>query len=518
MMSDIASASGASSGNVYYENLAAGNTAAGNTAAGNTAALNTPPSPPDGVVLLIVDGLGSYYLFPELTGKSLENESAGHAYLHTISEMWENGFRISRMKVPVPATESGHSVIMTGNRKANAEIVSYTNSTFLDVLREEGFICIGVMQRGDFESMRNKFDVIIYDKTNSVNNMEFTIQKNDFPASDPEITRRLVSAFEAQQRNTSSYTNIKDTSEKYAAYNRFGLDAAALALDVMENYPDQKFILVINVGGTDSTGHYRGYYAYLDSVERLDADLEKLFEKCRRNNLLFILTADHGMSFEALDKKSGGHSSTKYSKTNESLYIPFIVFGNTIKSGAVYMPDCGQEDIAPTLLSIFEIRPAPRFSQGNILPAKKYASLYLEFPAAESFELYRQEGDRNVSVFSTGDSFETFSAYSLSGLLPGNYLLKWENSGGNDYIRYELRLLIEKDTTVDLSDYLKKPALATLADFNSDTTLFSSLSLKDLSFAGFSSFKMTKTAGFLLICFINIAGGAAIYNFYKKKK
>jgi len=427
--------------------------------------------------------------------------------------MWENGFRISRMKVPVPATENGHSVIMTGNRKANAEIVGYANSTFLDVLRKEGFICIGVMQRGDFESMRNKFDVIIYDKTNSVNNMDFTVQKNDFPASDPEITRRLVSAFEAHQKNTSSYTNIKDMNEKYAAYNRFGLDAVALALGVMENYPDQKFILVVNVGGTDSTGHYRGYYAYLDSVERLDADLEKLVEKCRRNNLLFILTADHGMSFEAPDKKSGGHSSTKYSKANESLYIPFIVFGNTVKSGAVYGPDCGQEDIAPTLLSIFEIRSAPRFSQGNVLPAKKYASLYLEFPAAESFELYRQEGDKMVSVFSSAGSFETFTAYSLSGLPPGSYLLKWQNSNGNDYIQDELRLLIEKDTTVDLSDYLKKPALATFTDFNKDTPI-----LPSLSFAGISSFKLTKDAGFLLIGFINIAGGAAVYNYYKKRK
>ncbi|MCL2550117.1 MAG: alkaline phosphatase family protein [Methanimicrococcus sp.] len=508
-LSGIASASDASSGNVYYENLAAWNT------------------PPNGAVLLIVDGLGSYYLFPELAGKSLDNEPAGHAYLRTLSYIWDNGFRISKMKAPVPVTENGHSVLVTGNRKANSEIVGYANSTFLDVLREEGFICIGVMQRGDFESMRNKFDVIIYDKTNSVNNVDFTIQKNEFPASDPEIIRRLVSVFEAQQRNASSYTNTKDTGEKYAGYNRFGLDAAVEALTVMENYPDQKFILVINVGGTDSTGHYRGYYAYLDSVDRLDADLEKLFEKCRRNDLLFVLTADHGMAFEALDKKSGGHSSAKYSKANESLYIPFIVFGNTIRSGVVYGPDCGQEDVAPTLLSIFEIRSAPRFSQGNILPAKKYASLYLQFPAAESFELYRQEGDGSVIVFSSAGFFENYTAYSLSGLPPGSYLLKWQNAGGNEYIQDELRLQIEKDTTVDLSDYLKKPALTSLTDFNKDapplsshsslSSLSSFSSISSLFSGGISSFKLTKTAGFLLIGLINIAGGAAVYNFYKKR-
>jgi len=58
-------------------------------------------------------------------------------------------------------------------------------------------------------------------------------------------------------------------------------------------------------------------------------------------------------------------------------------------------------------------------------------------------------------------------------------LLKWQNSNGNDYIQDELRLLIEKDTTVDLSDYLKKPALATFTDFNKDTPI-----LPSLSFAG----------------------------------
>lgn len=453
---------------------------------------------PRGAIFLIVDGLGSYYLFPELKAESLSGEPAGKASLQTFSKLQRDGFRVSKMVVPVPVTDKGHSVLVTGDPKADPEMVGYEGSTFMDVLRAEGFLCIGVMQRGDFESMRRKFDVILYDKTNSANNMNFTVQKNDFAGSDREIVDRLENTFMSLANNVSEYADSKNTSEKYAGYNRFALDAASEALAVMENYPDQKFILVVNVGGVDSTGHYRGYAFYLEAVENLDRDAEKLIEKCRRNRLFFILTADHGMSFESLDKKSGGHSSAKYAKAETSLHIPFIVYGDGVSEGMIYEKVCGQEDVAATLLSLFNLFERPRFSKGNVLPAKERAVLRLHFPEPEFVSLYRASENGESLVFPSGEKKEAFAVYSLSGLIPGDYRLKWDGSDRN-YTQRELHFSVEADTEVDLAAYLAPSAVP--------------LSVP----AGFP-LRLTKTAGILLIGAVNLIGGAAVYRIYRKNR
>ncbi|MBZ3934885.1 sulfatase-like hydrolase/transferase [Methanimicrococcus blatticola] len=470
--------------------------------------LNENNTLPDGAVYLIVDGLGSYYLFPELKGETLSGESVQKASLSVLPNIWDRGFRISQMKVPVPVTEKGHSVLVTGNPSADAEIVGYAESTVMDVLREEGFLCIGIMQRGDFESMRSKFDVIIYDKTNSVNNMDFTIQQNSFNGSNQAVINDIVSVFNFQKNRALSYINTKDTSEKYAGYNRWGLDTACEVLSVMEKYPGQKFILVISVGAVDSTGHYRGYFAYLDAVEKLDKDLEKLFEKCRRNNLFFLLTADHGMAFEEQNKKGGGHSSTKYSKTKESLNIPFIVYGNSIQKNVVYYEQTGQEDIAPTLLSLFNIQTHPRFSKGKVLPAKEKAAFYLQAPEPVQIRLFQLTGDGESEVFNSlgFNRNAVFSQYSIAGLTPGSYLLKWDTADSKmKYVQSEIRFQITSDTSIDLSDYLIKSSDSLLPISNvlpqSDSKISS---------------KYMKPIYYLLIAVINIAGIGGIYYFYKK--
>lgn len=463
---------------------------------------------PDGAVFLIIDGLGSYYLFPELKGETLSGESVQKASLSVLPKIWDSGVRISQMKVPVPVTEKGHSVLVTGNPDANAEMVGYAESTVMDVLRQEGFLCVGIMQRGDFESMRNKFDVIIYDKKNSVNNMDFTIQQNSFDGADPAVLNDIVSVFNSQKNRASSYVESNDTGEKYAGYNRWGLDTAGGVLSVMEKYPGQKFILIVNIGAVDSTGHYRGYYAYLDAVEKLDKDLEKLFEKCRRNNLFFLLTADHGMAFEAQDKKGGGHSSAKYSKTEEALNIPFIVYGNPIRKGDVYFEDTGQEDIAPTVLSLFNIQTQPRFSKGKILPVKEKAAFYLQAPEPVQIRLFQLTGDDESEVFNSlgFDRTAGFSKYSIAGLETGSYLLKWEAAGSKmKYGPSELRFHIAADMAVDLSDSLIHSSdsfLPAPGGFQTSDSEFLS--------------KYRKPIFYLLTAVINAAGIGGLYSIYKK--
>ena len=459
---------------------------------------------PKGAVFLIVDGFGSYYIYPELSGETLTGEPVGKSKVPTLSKMWENGFRVSLMKVPVPVTDKGHSVLVTGNPSADPEMVGYSDSSFLDIFQNEGYLCIGIMQRGDFESMRKKFDIIIYDKTNSVNNMDFTIQINPFEDSKSQVIRDIESVFESQKKKAPSYIDSKDTGDKYAGYNRWGLDTAYETLLILDKYPNQKFIIVINVGAIDSTGHYRGYYAYLDAVERLDADLKKLYDTCVRKNLFFIITADHGMSFETQDKKGGGHSSSKYAKSKEALHIPFIIYGNSVKKGAVYYEGAGQEDAAPTLLSLFNIYTPPRFLKGDILPAKERPTLHVSVADSETIRLYRISGAEEMLLFTSVDLSDNYSVYSISGLDSGNYILKWEG-GNQSYTQTELSLFIEKDTIVDLSAYLRKSPLSL-----SNPTDF------EISGGRFFKMPITKLSIYGLIALINLVGAASIYRFYKK--
>ncbi|WNY24745.1 sulfatase-like hydrolase/transferase [Methanolapillus millepedarum] len=461
---------------------------------------------PRGGVLLIVDGMGSAYLFPELTPYTLTNESEKHAVVKTLPRIWEDGFRISIMKSPHPVTELGHSTIVAGNTAANSEMVGYSDSTLMDIFREEGFLCIGVMQRGDFASMRQKFDIIAYDETNSVNNMNFTIQRNDrYDNSTPEgaqkqkIIREIETEFEKYQKNASSYVSSKETSEKYAGYNRWALDSACAALTVMEKYPDQKFVVVISAGAVDSTGHYRGYYAYLDSIERLDRDLETLWNKCKKNNLFLAVTADHGMSFETLDKKGGGHSSGKYAKSTEATTIPFIVWGPNVKKGTVYAGETGQDDIAATFLSLFGISESPRFSNGNVLPAKEKVTLSLEFPGAENVQI--QHSGREI-ISASG-----YSKYVISGMEPGSYTVKWSGESGK-YAQTEMSVFIENDTRKNMSEFLKSAKTPV------------SISTESKETGGLANFgggaMSTKYVVAVLIVLINVIGGAFAYRIYKK--
>ena len=87
--------------------------------------------------------------------------------------------------------------------------------------------------------------------------------------------------------------------------NAWGLDAAA---DIVEHLPGQPFVMLVNVGAVDSAGQNLGATGYLQTVQALDEPLGKLAEACRKNNVLLVITADHGMVFPDA-KGKGGHSA-----------------------------------------------------------------------------------------------------------------------------------------------------------------------------------------------------------------
>ncbi|NOQ33078.1 MAG: phosphoglycerate mutase, partial [Methanosarcinales archaeon] len=103
----------------------------------------------DGCVLLVLDGLGSAYCYPELTPRALDNSTLRKADCANILAIAENGTRVIDVRAPVTSTGPGHSVIVTGRRGATPNKVSGTTTIF-DIAHENGYFCAGVMENGDF--------------------------------------------------------------------------------------------------------------------------------------------------------------------------------------------------------------------------------------------------------------------------------------------------------------------------------------------------------------------------------
>ena len=192
-------------------------------------------------------------------------------------------------------------------------------------------------------------------------------------------------------------------------YNAWGLDAAA---DIVEHLPGQPFIMLVNVGAVDSAGQNLGADGYLQTVQALDAPLGKLAEACRKNNVLLVITADHGMVFPST-KGKGGHSAEKYAAKPEALRVPLVFFGPGVEElnlGGRW----SEMDIAPTVLDILNIS-SNLTREGRSMPLRESYDLRV-LGAPAGLELWR--GEELLANGSTGGE------YNFRGLARGLYTLK----------------------------------------------------------------------------------------------
>jgi hypothetical protein len=390
-----------------------------NCAAHNAAALQTP----QGAVLFITDGLGSYYVYPELEahaqdGALLEREGL-------FSNITGGDVRVLHVKVAVPRTGAAHSAIITGSSRADVGDVPEKVTVF-DVLREEGFLVLGVMEKGDSSSMKAELDAILYAESNSVLHPVFRVQNNSAPEGVVRVMEELS--------EIPAYLNRSKGAERYRMYNRFVITTTeALIEHMLEEYPAKRFLVIVNAGGLDSAGHYTNYTVYQEVIRGLDADLFGLEEFCRDNNIAFVFTADHGMCFKSSDSR-GGHAGAGYSGCPESLYVPLVISASNVHH-SVLKGDHAQRDVAPTLLSILDV-PDMLEGDGRALPVKTYSSLYVTTDA-DYVHLYK--GGMLVDNQSGG-------RVVFRGL-KGAYVLRLFKDGKVK----EQSLSLEGDQTLDLS-------------------------------------------------------------------
>ncbi len=467
-----------------------------------------PVNTPEGAVVLIVDGLSAPFIYPELTPHALDGAALEKAMPEFIPELGEESARILEFRAPQTFTEGGHSVLVTGNPDADSELVSFKDATVFDILHKEGYLCIGIMEKGDFGSICAEQDLILKDENNSINNMKIVLEKNEHSPDTPEVPEGLVKVMVKAADKAPEYVRSKETREKYSGYDRWGIETASAVVKYMAaNMPGQKYLLTVNVGAVDASGHHRDNYGYIDCIECLDADLPSLYSLCKKNNLAFVLTADHGMGFSKDDSK-GGHQSEKFTETDEAQLVPLIVYTQDIESGVV-SGKYGQEDFTPTLLGVLDIPDRPRFTEGKQIPLTGHVNLKVKLPEKGSVELMK-EGKLIIPLQNDGQ-------FLFLGLEPEKtYTIRAALDSGKSLEEQEKEIFLETDSAIEFMEKghkdLKNPGYDIDSKNGSEE--------KSTSAAGFltgtSGSSFGHLAAYILIGLINLAGIAVIAKILKK--
>ncbi len=386
-------------------------------------------NPPQNMVLLIVDGMGSGYVSQGMVPAALDGSLIIPPEVPFMDSLAVKGVLLPDINVPDPRTGPAYSVIVTGYSGAEPEIVAYAGATIYDVLEDEGFITIALMHKGDAAAMRAEQDVILFSENNSITEPTFRVQVNG-----DAVPAGIIDELEYWEQQLPVYLEETDGIDSYIAYSDWELDAAADMVSLMSGqYPDTKYILTINVGVVDSAGHYRGVDGYVDVIEGVDRRLEPLYTAASESNTALFITGDHGMAFKTSDAARGGHASEDYWSA-EALTVPLFIVSPNIVPGIIE-DSHGQEDVALTILSVLDVPGHLKYSDGEAIPVKNYANLWVSSNTDAGIEVL--QGPETIATSSGGNS------YFFTGLKPKiNYTVRISN--GDELLEQVVHLDVDR--------------------------------------------------------------------------
>ena len=369
---------------------------------------------PAGAVLLVVDGLGASYVYPEHRAYALDGSPIDGAVLFNLTG---GGARAVDVRVPVPETTKSHGVLITGNSGTDPDRLG---PTVFDAARANGYLCLALLERGDSMPVLQEMDGVLYLGDNSMHGAE---PIPGFRASAPPGLRYRFQVWRDRFARYSAPQGV----DGYAGYNAWALDVAA---DTVQNLSGQRFLMLVNVGAVDSAGQNLGADGYREVVAALDVPLGRLAEICRQNNVLLAVTADHGMVFPSATGK-GGHSAEKYAARPEALRVPLVFLGPGVEElnlGGRW----SEVDIAPTVLGILNI-------SGNFTAEGK------SLPIREGFDLRVTGAPVGLALWRDGVWLANGSAGEcrFRGLPRGQYSLK---AGEQEW-----GVLVNGDAAMDLA-------------------------------------------------------------------
>ncbi len=145
-------------------------------------------------------------------------------------------------------------------------------------------------------------------------------------------------------------TRVLVASPKVATYD---MQPEMSAPEVCENVlkaidnPEYQFILV-NFANPDMVGHTGVIEAATKACKVVDECVGKIADACKKNDIVMLLTADHGNS-ETMVDESTGKPQTAHT-TNE---VPFVLIN--APSGVELQETGALCDVAPTVLQLFGI-------------------------------------------------------------------------------------------------------------------------------------------------------------------
>ncbi|WP_305064085.1 sulfatase-like hydrolase/transferase [Methanococcoides sp.] len=394
-----------------------------------------------GAVILIVDGLGASYIDPEKIPYALDGNPMEKPNIQNISALAKDGLQAFSVLTPSTEGENGHSVIVTGNPGATSAMISHNDATIYDVARDNGYLMFAILEKGDTTELLAEQDVAIYDSTTSINDPQMKVVLNDNSGQrDTDMIIDVEKIFKEYAILGPTYVQQykEGKIERYNAYNLWGIETALEVIELMEQYPDQKYILTINIGAIDTAGLYRRNEGYIECIEELDIMIQPLIERAEDNDLAFILTSDHGMAFQSVNGR-GGSKSEKYATSPEVLQIPFIATSSNIERKLVD-EQLGQEDIAPTILSILDLPNELRFSTGDSFATKRYVNFKIILTETGSISI---SSDKRTILETEGDSEYIF--YGLEK--EKEYIINAELSGNNNQA-YERTVFADSDKII----------------------------------------------------------------------
>jgi hypothetical protein len=191
---------------------------------------------PSGAVIVVVDGLGASYVYPEQSAYALDGSALQKAVLFNLTG---GGARAVDVTVPVPETTKSHSVLITGNSEVNPDS---PGQTIFDMARRKGYLCLAVLERGDSMPVLQKMDAVLYLGDNALHGAEPT------PGFRDNVPAGIRVLFQEWRDKFAEYTSPAGLPG-YAGNDEWGLDAAS---DIIEHLPGQPFVMLVNVGAVDS--------------------------------------------------------------------------------------------------------------------------------------------------------------------------------------------------------------------------------------------------------------------------
>ncbi|MEQ9115393.1 MAG: 2,3-bisphosphoglycerate-independent phosphoglycerate mutase [Rickettsiales bacterium] len=157
---------------------------------------------------------------------------------------------------------------------------------------------------------------------------------------------------------------ILTNSPKVATYDLCPEMSAYKVTDFIKNKASSYDFVLVNYPNADMVGHTGNYEATKKAVSCIDKCLEVLYKQIVKNlGGILIITADHGNAELMFDKKTQQRVTSH--TTNP---VPFIVIADNLE---ISLEGGGLDDIAPTILGLFNIEQPISMTGKNLIKKKK---------------------------------------------------------------------------------------------------------------------------------------------------